>query len=230
MKKVLICMGILMCVAVGVFANHKSESKNVELEKGLSEVSFIQNQMVTIFNKYLRDEYLLEDGRFSWELLNEDFDVARTAIDVILIDFASLQVPSKTIVDFENSFSELENYIYEADVNKFIRKVCDIYNLTSYSILDNMSEDEEIKLEKKAKSDLLYCGYYIKTLNKEFALSNLDVFQENYKNLSINKKYVENNSYKINKIFINSQKLKDEINNEDFQMAINRFVKILELI
>ena len=146
----------------------------------------------------------------------------------ILIDLASIQVPSKNIVDLENSINELDSISQSQDIDKFIRKVCDTYNLVSYSILDNISNDEEIKLEKKSKSDLLYIGYYLMQKNKEFSMSNLDMFQDNYSKLSSNKNYIENNSYKINKVLIYIKNLRSEINGEDYEKSKQSLIKILE--
>ena len=204
------------------------ENNNIEVEKGLSEVRFLENQCITIFNKYLSNEYLLEDNKIDWNLINEDFNVVRNSIDVILIDLASIQVPSKNIVDLENSINELDSISQSQDIDKFIRKICDTYNLVSYSILDNISNDEEIKLEKKAKSDLLYIGYYLMQKNKEFSMSNLDMFQDNYSKLSSNKNYIENNSYKINKVLIYIKNLRSEINGEDYEKSKQSLIKILE--
>ena len=204
------------------------DNNNIEVEKGLSEVRFLENQCITIFNKYLSNDYILEDNNIDWNLINEDFNVVRNSIDVILIDLASIQVPSKNIVDLENSINELDSISQSQDIDKFIRKVCDTYNLVSYSILDNISNDEEIKLEKKAKSDLLYIGYYLMQKNKEFSMSNLDMFQDNYSKLSSNKNYIENNSYKINKVLIYIKNLRSEINGEDYEKSKQSLIKILE--
>ena len=204
------------------------DNNNIEVEKGLSEVRFLENQCITIFNKYLSNDYILEDNNIDWNLINEDFNVVRNSIDVILIDLASIQVPSKNIVDLENSINELDSISQSQDIDKFIRKVCDTYNLVSYSILDNISNDEEIKLEKKSKSDLLYIGYYLMQKNKEFSMSNLDMFQDNYSKLSSNKNYIENNSYKINKVLIYINNLREEINGEDYEKSKQSLIKILE--
>lgn len=204
------------------------DNNNIEVEKGLSEVRFLENQCITIFNKYLSNDYILEDNNIDWNLINEDFNVVRNSIDVILIDLASIQVPSKNIVDLENSINELDSISQSQDIDKFIRKVCDTYNLVSYSILDNISNDEEIKLEKKSKSDLLYIGYYLMQKNKEFSMSNLDMFQDNYSKLSSNKNYIENNSYKINKVLIYIKNLRSEINGEDYEKSKQSLIKILE--
>ena len=229
MKTRILYVIFIMCVALWALSGCSDKGENLEEEKGLSEIRFIENQCITIFNKYFSNEYISENGDIDWNLINEDFDVARNSIDIILIDFAGIQIPSKSIVELENCFNDVEEFLSNQDINRFIKRICDIYNLVSYSILNNMSESEEIKLEKKAKSDLLYVGYYIMTENKEFALSNLDVFQDNFTKLSSTRNYVENNSYKINKVFINIQNLETEINDENFERSIESLSKILEI-
>ena len=230
--KLFYVISIIFVMAVALITltgcNNKN-SDNIEIEKSLSEIRYLENQTISIFNKFFLDEYFLEDGSIDWNLVNEDFDVIRSSIDVILIDLAGVQVPSKNIVDLENYFNDLETFIQNQDARNFVKRICDVYGLVSYSILDNISENEEIKLEKKSKSDLLYIGYYIMTENKEFILSNLDVFKTNFTALSSNKNYIENNSYKINKIFINIQNLETEINNDNYLSGKTSLTKILEL-
>lgn len=226
MKK-FFCIVLIICTLFALSGCGK-DGENIDVEKGLSEVRFLENQCITIFNKYLSNEYLLEDNNIDWNSINEDFGIIRNSIDVVLIDLASIQVPSKNIVELENSINELDTIAQSQDMDKFMRKVCDIYNLVSYSILDNISNDEEIKLEKKSKSDLLYVGYYLMQKNKEFSMSNLDMFQDNYSKLSSNKSYIENNSYKINKVLIYTKNLRSKINSDDYEKSKQALTKILE--
>ena len=55
------------------------DNNNIEVEKGLSEVRFLENQCITIFNKYLSNDYILEDNNIDWNLINEDFNVVRNS-------------------------------------------------------------------------------------------------------------------------------------------------------
>ena len=229
MKKIFLYFIFIFFCLITLTACSSNNNQNIEVEKGLSEIIFLENQIITTYKKYLFDEYVLKDGNVDWDGINEDFDVALNSIDVILIDFASIQVPSKNIVELENNFNDMESFIGAQDLNGFIQKICDSYYLVSNSILDNISEDEEIKLEKKAKSNLLYIGYYLKNSNRDECLKNIENFQENYSRLSTNKKYVENSSYKINKIFINIQDLKSEVDVGDFEKANKTLTKIFEI-
>ena len=110
-----------------------------------------------------------------------------------------------------------------------MRKVCDTYSLVSNSILSNISEDEITKLEKSAKSNLLYIGYNIKIANKDEALKNIAEFENNVSKLNSNKEYVENNSYKINRIFIDIQKLKLILQEDNFEIGDKVILDILSL-
>ncbi len=228
MMKKFIYVLILICLATISLSGCGNDKNNIKLEKGLSEVRYLENQNITMFNKFLTNEYSIDTGEIDWEAVTEDFNIFRNSVDVILIDFASIQIPSKSIVDLENCFRNMENFLTNKDLYGFIGSLCDCYNLASYSILDNMPESEEIKLEKKAKTDLLYVGYYIMSENRVEGLNNLNMFETNYSNLSSNKKYLENNSYKVNKIFMNIQNLRGQIEDQNFDMAKETLIKIFE--
>ena len=80
-------------------------TENLELRKGLSEVSFLENQYISIFNKYISDEYIDDNSQIDWQLIEEDYSVVDNSLNVILMDFAGLNIPSKDIVELENNFN-----------------------------------------------------------------------------------------------------------------------------
>ena len=225
MKK-FIC--IILIISLFFLTGCSNNSQNLENEKTLSEAIFLENGLITIYKKYFQDDYKLENGDVNWTTISEDFNLIKNSIDVILIDFSSIQIPSKYILQLENNFNDIENFINAKDLNNFAQKICENYNLISYSILDNISENKEFKLEKKSKSDLVYIGLFINNNNKEKSIEYIKKFQDNYSNLSTSREYIENNSYKINKIYIETQNLSSKIEKEDFENAKENLLKILE--
>lgn len=223
---ILIVISLIMILLSGCDLKN---TENLELRKGLSEVSFLENQYISIFNKYISDEYIDDNSQIDWQLIEEDYSVVDNSLNVILMDFAGLNIPSKDIVELENNFNNSNVFIEEKNIDMFMRKVCDTYSLVSNSILSNISEDEITKLEKSAKSNLLYIGYNIKIANKDEALKNIAEFENNVSKLNSNKEYVENNSYKINRIFIDIQKLKLILQEDNFEIGDKVILDILSL-
>ena len=223
--------GVLIFIFFGCIiflSGCESSDETLEVEKGLSEVRFLENQCMSMFSKYISGDYLLENNQVNWSFVTEDLDVIRNSSDVIEIDFAGLQVPSQNIVDLENNFRQLESFLAEKNLDLLMKKICDIYSLVSNSILETVSKDEVLKIEKKTKSNLLYIGYNLATFNKEEAMLYLNELQANYSELSANKDYIENHSYKINKIFMDIQKLKTAINDENFEESNKILLEIFE--
>ena len=229
MKKRKFCIFILMLVVMLFLTGCKENNKeNLNLEKALSEIRFIENQSITIFNKYLNGEYHSTDGS-DWNLLKEDSVMLNSSIDVIIMDLASVSIPSKDIVELESHFRNLDIQMQDENIDKYMKEICDIYYFVSTTILDNISQDKIIKQEKKCKAYSLYIGYYVITLQKENALSIVNTFQEDYSKLSISQEYLDNNSYKVNKIFINIQKLKSLIedgNVEKIKVVLNEIFNL----
>ena len=229
-KKNKFCLFVLFLAGLFILSgcNNENSDENIKSEKGLSEIRYLENQCINIFNKYISDEYVLEDGRIDWDLINNEFEVVRNSIDVILIDFASIQVSSKSIVELEDYFRDLDGFIQNKDIDGFMKKICDSYVLVSNSILNNLSNDEQIILEKRLKGNLLYIGYYLMNGNKNEAINNLNEFQQNYSRLSSENEYIENNSYKINRIYMNIQKLDKELKSDNFEESKKILVEILD--
>ena len=225
MKKIL---SLILIFCLILCLSGCSNNQNLENEKTVSEAMYLENGLITIFKKCFQDEYILQNQDIDWYSITEDFNILKNSISVILIDFSSVHIPSESILQLENNFNDLENSIYSKDFNTFFQKITDTYNLISYSILDNISENKEFKLEKKSKSDLLYIGYFIKNSDKEQIQSYMSSFEENYSSLGTSKGYIENNSYKINKVFIEFQNLKSEIELNNFEIAREKLTKILD--
>lgn len=223
------CLLFLIFIMCFSLAGCKDSKENLEIQKGLSEISFLENQCVTIFTKYLSGDYQVEAG-IDWDLLSEDYSILSNSIDVIMIDFASIQIPSKSIVEFENSFSDMDSFVKSKNVVGLMGKICDTYSLVSNSILGSVSNDENLKQEKLVKSDLLYLGYFISTESREEAKVVLEKFQEDYSVLSKNRNYLENNSYKLNRVFVDIQKIENFLEDSDFENSIEVVLKMFELI
>ncbi|MBR2289514.1 MAG: hypothetical protein IJ867_02635 [Clostridia bacterium] len=221
---------LILCFGLICLTGCKETSENLALEKGLSEVRYLENQCVSIFSKYLSGEYVLENGEIDWGTIREEYEVVYRSTDVIMIDLAGLQVPSKDIVELESRFQELDLLYQERDIDGFMRKICDCYSLVSNSILSSISNDSSLKLEKSAKAQFLYFGYCLQVLDKPNALATLLRFQEFCTELNKNQVYLENNSYKINRIFVDIQKMRGAIEVDDFEKAKGIFLEMLDFI
>lgn len=226
-RKIFLFLMIIICCIVLTACENKNE--NIEAEKVFSEVEFLQNQCINIVLKYISNDYQKADNQFDFEKLKEDYFILESSIDVVIIDFASIQIPSSNIVELNNNFNDLNICIQNEDTEKFVEKICDIYSVLSNSILDNISKDEVFKQEKKAKSYLVYTGFYLTNSNKEKALENLGQYQNSFAIFNKNHEYIENNSYKINKVFVDIQKLRAQIESENFNGARQTFQTFIEI-
>ncbi|MBR1540589.1 MAG: hypothetical protein IJ629_05465 [Clostridia bacterium] len=228
MKKRKFCLFILILLMILGLTGCQSKNENIEMEKGLSEVRFLENRWVSILGKYISGEYETKNGNLDWELIREDYVILNQSVEVILIDFASLQIPSKTIAQLEKNFNDLNIFLQNNDIESFMKLVCDNYDLVANSILNDLSIDKTLKQEKILKSKMLYIGYYIAVSDKEEALYYLNDFEENYISLSKNKNYIDSNSYKINRILVEVQKLKYWLEKDDFENGKEEFFHILQ--
>lgn len=219
---------ILISSFILILSGCNKSDEELEVEKGLSEIRFLENQCISIFEKYIDGDYVFENDQIEWSMLKEDYAMLKNSIDVILIDMASLQVPSKSIVELENQFIDLDNYIQSKELNPFIQTICEIYDLLANTILDSVSNEEWLKQEKRCKSDLLYIGYNIMTFRTEDVNKDLNTFQENFADLSKNQEYLENNAYKVNRVFMDIQELKAFIETENFESAKESLKELLE--
>ena len=151
MKKRNFYIIIVALFSIIILSGCKNSKENIEFEKSLSEISFLENQCITIFNKVVAEEYI-KDNQVDWNLLKEDYVVLYNSIDVIMIDLASIQIPSQSIVEFENRFSDLNVCVENQDLNMFALKICDTYNFITNSISSSIYKNEALKQEKRAKA------------------------------------------------------------------------------
>ena len=212
-----ICLFIFSLLLLLLLTGCQKSNEELKNEKVLSEVRYIENQSITIFCKYLSNEYINDDLTINWDLVNEEFISLKNSSNVILIDFASLNLKSKDIVELENIFLNMEEFEKKKDEKNFFKSICDCYSFVSNNILNNISNNEMLKLEKKVKSDLMYIGYYLSINDINEVNTMVDNYQNDYSNLIKNIDYIENNSYSVNKKFIQMQRIKTKINNGDIR-------------
>lgn len=204
-----------------------NNKEDIKVEKGISEVIFLQNQCSTIIEKYIFDEYD-SSNQIDWDILKEDYYVLNSSIDVILIDLASLQVSSKSIVELQKRFSDLNYYYINKDIYGFMKQLCETYSFITDNLMNSLIKEDTTIQEKRAKSNLLYVGYYLKLNDKNNSLNSIIYFDENYNILNKDKNYLENNSYKYNKIFINIERLKLQIDNNNYDNCKEILKEILK--
>ena len=96
------------------------------------------------------------------------------------------------------------------------------------TILENISKEEWINQEKRCKSDLLYVGYDLMIIQREELLRDLDTFEKDFSDLSKNQEYLENNAYKVNRIFMEIQELNAFVEIENFENAKASWKELME--
>lgn len=223
---IIIIIGITLLALTGC----KGKDENLEMEKCLSEIHFLENRCITIVNKLISDEYKQKSGELDWDLIKDDYYVLDKSLSVILVDLASNYVSNQNIIELENNFNNLSSFIQAKDINGFSQALCDCYSFVSTKILDSFDVEKTIKQDKELKSNFLYVGIKLKSENSEDALKYLQDFENLYEKLNQDAEYLESHYYQINRMFIEIQKLKKLIEKNDFESSKDVFLQILKTL
>lgn len=220
-----ITLGIVVLLAL---TGCKEDKEQLKIEKVQSESKFLENECMIIFNKYMENEYLNENQQINWQQIEEDYTILNHATDVIIMDMASLPIASNQIAELEKYFYDLNDTFHFQKIEEFMKTICDIYKLVSTTILENVSSNQLEKQEKEAKSKLVYIGYYLNFLEKENTLKSIEEFQDSYSKLSKNKEYLDNYAYKMNRIYVDIQKIQSLIERENWNGGKEAFLKLMK--
>ena len=95
--------------------------------------------------------------------------------------------------------------------------------------LFNCSQDKNLADLLQIKSSLLYSQYFALFDDYDSANININKAEEQYNEIIKNKDFMDENSYKINKVYLEIQEIKIAIQNQNINEIIRRYVESTEL-
>lgn len=228
MKKTieLICiLSFVLIILTGCTGEMKKSEVSLE-DKIQEEIEYIENLIFKISNKYAKGEYLKDDS-LDWDEILKDERKINDSLDTIVLDLSEANVENEEILKFSNQLNNLIIVSTNKNEASLLTELANLYYLLPgyfSKINDNYNEREE----KEVKSLALRCFANANIDNWDEATNLVNQALEKYLSLMNNVDYIENNSYKMNKIYVLIGELKNAVDVKNIDLVKLKFVTYIE--
>lgn len=222
---VLIMMLFLLTGCSGI----ESETKNATVEeKASSEIEYLQDEIFTIINKYLKGEYIKDDAT-DWEMVNKDAQKIGKVLDTLMLDFGEAKISNDELNKFRNQIDNLLIACGTEDEQALFTSASNLYALLPnyYGKFSNDNNKKDIMTLKSLVLQSYINSYF---LNWEEAKTIAQSAETKYKEMSDNLEYMKEYSYSLNKIYILVEEFKNAVDLEESDLAKIKYINFIEKI
>lgn len=222
---VLIMMLFLLTGCSGI----ESETKSATVEeKASSEIEYLQDEIFTIVNKYLKGEYIKDDVT-DWTLVNNDAQKIGKVLDTLMLDFGEAQISNEDLNKFRNEINNLLIASGGEDEQVLFTSASNLYSLLP-DYYGKFSNDNNKKDIMTLKSLVLQSYINSYSLNWEQAKAIAQSAESKYKEMADNIEYMKEYSYSLNKIYILVEEFKNAVDLEQVDLARIKYINFIEKI
>lgn len=216
---------ILSIIALFLYKqNNQKSDEELLKEKSLSELEFIEDTTFCIVEKYLTKSYF-DDEEMNWDNIKSDFNVVLNNSSSMIIDLTNLKIENSEILEFETRINEVNLAIENKGEMAILESLSNFYKLIPDYTNKIYPENENLYLEREAKSYLLESLYYSMIDDFEQSLNLLQSAEDIYQNLMGKIDYLE--SYKLNRIYVAVQEMKLSIQNQQKENVKAKYINTL---
>lgn len=229
MKKYLKIIGILLICLILLTGCSNVEKSSIE-DKNLSELEYLEDNIILIMNKFIKDEYFDEETKTQkWNEILEDANKIENTMATTLVDLTALNIDTNEIAKLSNGVNNMIIAIENKDETKLIVELNNIYALIP-NYLSKYSKDEELIFKKQLKYYTISTYVSFKFGNIDLAKGQISEAEKQYSEKIKDINYVKNNEYNANKIYILIQELKSAVDSNSAELIKNKYLLLIEEI
>lgn len=219
---------IILCTIVLTGCTIKNdEEKNIK-DKTNEEIDYLQNEIFTVVNKYIKGEYT-ENDKINWKDMNKDVQTINSSLDTIMLDLSEVNIQNDELINFRNQVNDVSIAITNEDENNFMQKVSYLYSLLP-NYLEKYSEEKNKVNIMKLKSLVLSSLSYANSLQWDEAKSTVGLAESKYKEMMDDVDYMKEYSYNLNKVYILLGEFKNAVEIEELDLCKQKYINFIEKI
>lgn len=228
MKKISkIFLLLLICLLVLTGCSSDNQEKSIE-EKNLAELEYLEDNIVLIMNKFIKDEYLDEDIQTQkWDEILNDARKIENGMATTLVDLASLNIDTTEIAKLSTGINNMIIAIENEDETNFIVELNNIYALIP-NYLSKYLNDSELIFKKQLKYYAISTYVGFRMGNVELAKSQIAEAETRYSEKMKDVNYVQNNEYNVNKVYILLQELKAAVDSGSQELVRTKYLLLVD--
>ena len=167
--------------------------------------------------------------QLDWVSIKNEIENLYFSWNTIILDLYKLNIESNDILTFSNSIDTATIYIKNEDKNNSELAIAKLYSMLP-KFYENISNNIVKKNILQTKAYILNAYALVGNNRWEDAQNEISKADEIYMLINTNAKYVSENSYKVNKVYVLINELKNSMNNKDNQIFYIKYRNLLEEI
>ena len=226
---------IIMYVIIGIFilfsftgCSLDSQDGKTINDKTKEEISYLEDEILTIINRYAKKEYNNENG-INWEEIANDVQKLNNSLDTILLDLSEVKISNEDLIMFRNETNNLNIAITNNNESEMIQRCNYLYSLLP-TYLDKVSDNKNDVNIMKLKSLVISSYVQANFLDWENAKSTILLAEDKYKEMIDDIDYMKEYSYNLNKVYILVEETKNAIELEELDLTRIKYINFIEKI
>lgn len=226
--KLILLISFFLLFITGCSFNNNEEVKTIQ-DKTNEEINYIEDELFTIVNKYVKNEYNDETGTIKWDDINKDVQNLNGVLDTIMLDLSELDISNDELITLRNEMNNINIAITNEDEYNLLQKSSYIYSLLptymeKYS--QNKNKVDNMKLKSLVLSGMVQANFLEWDTAKNTAL----LAENKYKEMMDDVDYMKEYSYNLNKVYILLGEFKNAVDLEEAELAKQKYINFIEKI
>lgn len=195
-------------------------------DKTKAELTYIEDSIFNIVNKYAKGEYLKDDV-LDWESILDDEKKINDTLDTIILDLSELDINQEDILKLS---SEVNNLIITTSAQneaELLTRLNNIYTLIP-KYLDKFWNNKNDVQDKELKSLVLASYSLANNGNWVEAKTSMQSAIDKYNGMMNSVEYMQENSYQLNKRYVLLGEIKNAIDLENNNLVKLKFINFIE--
>lgn len=196
-------------------------------DKTEQEIEYIEDMIFNITNKYAKGEYIKDDGGLDWKAVFEDEKRINNILETVVLDLTELDISNDEIIKLS---SEINNLLYTTATENEVELLTRLNNL--YALVPNYFSKvgaSKTKVQDKELYSMVLASYSLANAgNWEEAKTTAQSAIDKYNGMMNDVEYMQENSYKLNRIYIMLNEVKNAIDTENMTLINLKFVSFIE--
>lgn len=256
-SKNLICIFLLITFVfslTGCSLQNNVENKTIE-DKTNEEISYLEDEILTIANKYAKGEYDAKQGegektneeenqtednkaeddkteepkQLNWDDISKSTIKINDSLDTIILDLTEIEISNDDLVNFRNHVNNLNIAATNKDERMLLEEISILYSLLPTYEEKYSNNKNKINI-MKFKSLVLASFIYTNLLDWDNAKNTIVSAENKYKEMMDDVDYMKEYSHNLNKIYILLEEFKTAVDSEQLELAKIKYIEFIENI
>lgn len=228
MKKI-VSIFLILIVAIFTLTGCSNQEQEPSLEdKNIAELEYIEERLIEILNKLVKDEYI-EDEVFNWENLLADTRKIEDVLAVTLVDLASLNIQADEISKLSNGIDNMIISADKRDERAYIIELNNVYALIP-TYMERYTNKNAVAFKKRLKYYTISSYIAYADNNLEMSKTQVSELDRVYNEKMQQVEYVQENEYNMNKIYVLIQELKKAIESDSSELVKSKYLLLIDEI